>query len=141
MRLGGVLRAAGIERDDMQIIAPTNREIGIINTFFHQLALTKDPNLWPGAKHIAEGEPVIWTQNDLQRGLTNGAWGRIVSIDGDRVEAVLDGVEYQLSADDVQYVQLVYASSVHKAQGSQWSRVIIPTYRTRLWIGHWSTRL
>ena len=102
MRLGGVLRAAGIDRDDMQIIAPTNREIGIINTFFHQRALTKDPALWPGARHIAEGEPVIWTQNDTQRGLTNGALGRIESIDGDRVEAVLDGVEYQLSADDGQ---------------------------------------
>lgn len=132
MRFGGVLRSAGTDREDMQIIAPTNREIGIINTYFHQRALTADPSLWPGTGHIAEGEPVIWTQNDIQLGLTNGALGRVVSIDDSRIEVMLDGVKHELSADDGQHLQLAYAISVHKAQGSQWSRVIIPTYRSKI---------
>jgi exodeoxyribonuclease V alpha subunit len=131
-RIGGVLRSAGTNRDDMQIIAPTNHEIGMINSFFHQRALKLRPRLWPLTKHIAEGEPVIWTVNNTERGLTNGALGRVKSIDMNRFEVVLDGVTHDLDPNDGQYLQLAYAISVHKAQGSQWRRVIIPIFRSKI---------
>ncbi|NOD62720.1 AAA family ATPase [Ruegeria sp. HKCCD6109] len=131
-RLGGVLRNSGTDRDDMQIIVPTNREIGMINSFFHQRALKMQPRLWPSTEHIGEGEPVIWTVNDTQRGLTNGALGRVISVDDSRIEVVLDGVTHELAANDGQYLQLAYAISVHKAQGSQWRRVIIPIFRSKI---------
>ena len=129
LRIGVEMSRAGVAREDMQIIAPTNYEIRRINGFFHRRVLKAKPNLWPKVEHIAEGEPVIWTQNDPERGLTNGALGRIIKIDSEEILAVLDGNLHHLSPDDRQFLDLAWAISVHKAQGSQWQRVIIPVYK------------
>ncbi|MGX9854841.1 AAA family ATPase [Limimaricola variabilis] len=132
LRIGKVLSSSGDDRSSVQIIAPTNREIGQINAYFHKRILRKRPNLWPGTRHIAEGEPVIWTQNDPKRGLTNGALGRIIRIDGEVIHAEIDGAKHELQQQDGQFLQLAWAISVHKAQGSQWSRVIIPVYQSMI---------
>lgn len=132
MRIGKELSDSGNDRSSVQIIAPTNREIGQINAYFHDRILKKRPRLWPETRHMAEGEPVIWTQNDPKRGLTNGALGRIIKIDGEAINAEFDGTEHELQQQDGQYLQLAWAISVHKAQGSQWSRVIIPVFQSMI---------
>lgn len=132
LRIGLFLRSEGIDRNDLQIIAPTNREIGLINGFFHRKRLAYDPVLWPGYGHIAEGEPVIFTENDLERGLTNGSLGRVQQIDQAEIIVELDGIEHRLRPEDGAKLQLAYAISVHKAQGSQWSRVIVPIFSSRI---------
>jgi exodeoxyribonuclease V alpha subunit len=131
LRVGKVLREAGTDRDDMQIIAPTNREIDAINSHFHGLRRRQSAILWPRTGHIAEGEPVIWNQNHPERGLTNGSMGRITRIRSAGISAILDGVNHELAPEDGKFLQLAYAISVHKAQGSQWRRIIVPIYYGR----------
>ncbi len=130
--VGKEMAAGGIERNSMQIIAPTNREIDTINSFFHRRILLGKPNLWPKTQHVAEGEPVMWTQNDPNRGLTNGSLGRIIKIDRENIVAKFDGAIHRLQPQDGQFLQLAWAISVHKAQGSQWQRVIIPVYQSQI---------
>ena len=130
LRIGRELSTCRDDRSAVQIIAPTNREIAQINSYFHKLILKRRPNLWPKTRHIAEGEPVIWTKNDPKRGLTNGSLGRIVKIDGDVILAVINGAQHELQQQDGPFLQLAWAISVHKAQGSQWPRVIIPVYQS-----------
>ncbi|MCC8950216.1 AAA family ATPase [Bradyrhizobium sp. Arg62] len=132
MRIGKALRAFGTDRDEVQIVAPTNKEIGAINGYFHGLLRQRRAALWPSTGHIAEGEPVIWTQNNPERGLTNGSMGRISRIAGERIDAVFDGEKHELTSADGQFLQLAYAVSVHKAQGSQWKRVIVPIFPSRI---------
>lgn len=132
LRIGQVLRSAGVDRNDVQIIAPTNAEIRAINHFFHAARVKAGATLWPGLQHVAEGEPVIWTENDHERGLTNGSLGRIQAILPDCVVATIDGQEHNLSHEDGAKLQLAYAISVHKAQGSQWPKVIVPLFRSRV---------
>lgn len=130
--IGHALVDGGTARDSVQIIAPTNREIEAVNGYFHGLAMRRGPTLWPGMAHVAEGEPVIWTRNDVERGLTNGSMGRVLHIGSDSITAVLDGDMHELEPADGAFLQLAYAVSVHKAQGSQWQRVIVPVFWSRV---------
>lgn len=135
--VGRRLRAEGIERDAMQIVVPVKAGvsgIAAINAGFHRMRHARHPKhaLFPGRADIAEGDPVIWTRNDHERGLMNGSMGRVDQIDGEFVHATIDGAKLQLSATDGQFLELAYAISVHKSQGSQWPVVIVPVFMNRL---------
>ncbi|SIS60292.1 exodeoxyribonuclease V alpha subunit [Roseivivax lentus] len=131
------LRADGMNRDAMQIVAAVKAGpagITAINTVFHRMRRKLKPTvpLFPGRPDIAESDPVIWTRNDHERGLMNGSMGRVDRIDGGTVHATIDGTSQQLSATDGQFLELAYAISVHKSQGSQWPIIIIPVFQNRL---------
>lgn len=130
--VGRALAEAGTARDDVQIVAPTNREIAVINGYFHGIAMRRGRASWPGTAHVAEGQPVIWTKNDAERGLTNGSMGRILRIGLNNITAVIDGDVHEFAPADGPFLQLAYAVSVHKAQGSQWRRVIVPVFGSRI---------
>jgi len=133
VRIKCILGEAGVHRDDIQIIAPTNAEIDTINQTFHAEWLEQRPTLWPNHEDISEGEPVIWIgKNDMERGITKGSLGRIKNIKSDAVLVELDGNKHCLKHEDGANLQLAYAISVHKAQGSQWRKVIVPVFRSQV---------
>lgn len=94
------------------------------------------------------GDQVLCTRNMWGRGLQNGAIGVIVEICGElnSIDPVDDGDGEPLLAwvlwDDgirrgivesmLDDLELGYAITVHKAQGSQWPRVIVPITGHRL---------
>jgi exodeoxyribonuclease V alpha subunit len=121
-------------QDGCQILAPLRQgETGVsgINRHFHRIC-GAGRALVPG-RDISLGEPVIWTQNDWRRGLMNGALGRIAAITDAEVVAEFDGTEHQFTEmTDLDPVELAYAITVHKAQGSQFQRVVIPVFPSRI---------
>lgn len=89
------------------------------------------------------GDVVLCTRNMWDRGLQNGSLGRVVEIEppplssevADRVVAWVewdDGVKRALSTDMLDDVELGFAVTVHKSQGSQWRRIIIPVTASRM---------
>lgn len=133
---GRDLESAGIDQDDVQIIGSIKSgEAGVtaINAHFHDKVVKDGADLWPEAKHIAAGEPVIWTKNDKYTGFTNGSMGRVIGFEGSVVSAVIDGRGVELDADSAKNMtELAHAITVHKSQGSQWPVVIVPTFKNRL---------
>lgn len=132
--LGRRLSKDGMERGECQIIAPVKAGPGGINALnesFHNL-LTAGRAAFPGRSDIAEGDPIIWTQNDWQRDLQNGSMGRVLRINDYEIRVTLDEREIELGTSDGGYLDLAYSISVHKAQGSQWDCVIVPIYPSRL---------
>ena len=76
------------------------------------------------------GDKVIQTQNNYTREVYNGDIGRITSIESiDQLVTVeFDGRPVEYDFGDLDELQLAYACSIHKSQGSEYSAVVIPVH-------------
>ena len=121
--------------DDWRVIGSIkNGAAGVhhINTFFHQHFSAGKPRL--EGYCLAEGDPIVFLRNDYERGLMNGSLGTIVQIApyGGVLVADFEGEQHVLTGEDLVNIELAYAITCHKAQGSQFKRVVIPVVRSRL---------
>lgn len=97
---------------------------------------------------LHEGDVVLCTRNLWAKGLQNGSLGRVVEVepvpkrlldeDGNEIGLALawiewdDGEQRSLTLDMLDDVELGYAVTVHKAQGSQWPRIVVPVTESRM---------
>lgn len=92
------------------------------------------------------GDPVVCVRNLWEEGLQNGSLGRLALItdpfdcrkaeDESTVPIAWidwdDGARRPVMPGMLEHLDLAYALTIHKAQGSQWPRIIIPVMRHRL---------
>ena len=87
---------------------------------------------------IKVGDLVMFTKNDYELGLRNGSLGIITqaltvsSSDDPCCIAEFDGIAYQLNTTHIQTLTHSYAITVHKSQGSQFKRVVVPIRDSRM---------
>lgn len=118
---------------ETQVLSPIKRGLAGtmgINVALHVLRSTGKA-VWSG---LATGDPVIHLENDYEDMVFNGTLGMVEEALPDGVPITWDGHDRPLTyrQDRREALDLAYAISVHKAQGSQFRRVIIPIFPSRL---------
>lgn len=87
---------------------------------------------------LREGDLVMFSENNYQLNLRNGTLGRIVKAlpvgepGAPCCEVTFDGGSFQFTEEQARGLEHAYALTVHKAQGNQFRRVLIPVKRSRL---------
>ena len=96
----------------------------------------------PQGTGLRVGDPVICLRNDWEIDLQNGSLGILVAAEppapdkapDSRIGSILwdDGRTLDLTAQLLAHLELAYAITIHKAQGSGFARVIIPVRQSKL---------
>ncbi|MCL6612744.1 MAG: ATP-dependent RecD-like DNA helicase [Peptococcaceae bacterium] len=89
-------------------VNPSGEEIRLKNTLFRV------------------GDKVIQTRNNYAKEVFNGDIGIITATDGDTIMVKFNGHEIEYAGDELKEIELAYAITVHKSQGSEFKNVIIP---------------
>ena len=117
---------------DVQVLCPMNR--GGLGARSLNLELQKLLNP-PGEVKVERfgwtfgpGDKVMQVENDHEREVYNGDLGFVRRIDQDEGELVVDfeGREVAYDFGELDALVLAYATTVHKAQGSEYPAVVIP---------------
>jgi exodeoxyribonuclease V alpha subunit len=118
-------------RRDIQVLTPMHKGSAgthALNTELQKALNGSGPALEVRGQSLRVGDKVMQTKNDYDRDVFNGDIGSIVSLDieGRTLEATFDDrtVAYDDTAMDA--LQLAYATSIHKSQGSEYKAVVIP---------------
>ncbi len=117
---------------DVQILTPMNKGGLGARSLNIELQKRLNPHAQPRITRFgwtyAPGDKVIQTRNNYDKEVFNGDIGRITAID--EQEGVLtltfDGRAVEYEAGELDEVALAYATTVHKAQGSEYPAVVIP---------------
>jgi exodeoxyribonuclease V alpha subunit len=117
---------------DVQVLTPMNR--GGLGARALNTALQQRLNTAPGPRierfgwTYAAGDKVIQLINDYDKEVFNGDIGRVESVDPEAgvLRIAFDGRIIEYEAGELDALALAYATTVHKAQGSEYPAVVVP---------------
>jgi exodeoxyribonuclease V alpha subunit len=117
---------------DVQVLCPMNR--GGLDARALNVALQQALNP-PGEQQVVKfgwtccpGDKVMQVVNDYERNVFNGDLGVICSLDAAEGEVRVDfeGRDVSYGFGELDELVLAYATTIHKAQGSEYPAVVIP---------------
>lgn len=116
---------------DIQVLTPMHR--GVAGASNLNAELQKHLNhstdeLTRGGKVLKAGDKVMQIRNNYDKEVFNGDIGRILRIDREEQEIVVDydGRHISYEYSELDEIVLAYAVSVHKSQGSEYPVVVMP---------------
>src|SRR5262249_1257509 len=119
---------------DVQVLTPMNRsELGSrhLNTRLQEVL---NPPAGPEVQRFGwtfrAGDKVMQTANDYQKVVFNGDIGRVAPIDVEEQQLTVAFDQRQVEYDfgELDELVLAFATTIHKAQGSEYPAVVIPLH-------------
>ena len=117
---------------DVQVLCPMNRGSLGARTLNVELQQALNP---PGERRVERfgwtfcpGDKVMQVTNDYDRDVFNGDLGVVTTLDMEESELAVsfDGREVVYGFGELDELVLAYATTIHKAQGSEYPAVVIP---------------
>jgi len=133
---------------DVQVLTPTHKgPLGTVELNIElQRLLQKKlycfdvPDLEPGHRpRFYAGDKVIQTKNDYELGVMNGAMGVVLGADpGGGLTVNFDGMSVEIGKDSDApgNLQLAYATSIHKVQGSEFPCAVVVAHKSHSFMHH-----
>ena len=135
-------------RDDIQVLTPTHK--GPLGTRALNLALQQliQAKLWgveapepkPGRRpQLLIHDKVIQTRNNYALGVMNGAVGTVTEVGADgSLRVAFDGrpVRIKPGSPNKADIELAYALTIHKAQGSEFPCTIVIVHKSHAFMHH-----
>lgn len=129
-----VLSDLGDAGDETRVLTPVRKgPAGLeeINGHLHRIRSAGQEQ--STERSLAVGDPVMFTRNDYARDLQNGSLGRVLGFPVPGVgEVDFNGRRVSLAGADLVNLALAYCLTVHKAQGSQFRRIVMPVFAARI---------
>ena len=121
-------------RLDIQVLSPMRKGlVGIdsLNRRLQQVINKRGEDLSPGAaERLTVGDKVMQLRNNYDKEVFNGDLGLV--LEADEEEQVwtieMDGRPIRYEAAEISELQLAYAITVHKSQGSEFPCIILPIH-------------
>lgn len=128
------LPAKGFQEEQIQVLTPTRK--GPLGTYALnealQQALNPDGKPVTGSKRhgFRSNDRVICTKNRYDLNVFNGDVGRIVPGAGSVLTIRFEQETVQWPIEDLDQLELAYAVTVHKSQGSEYRAVVLVLHRS-----------
>ena len=132
----------GCRMEDIQVLSPMRREGDCIGSTELSRRLQQvinpagEPVATKGGTEFRVGDRIMQTKNDYDKGVFNGDTGLILTKEDEKDEkktlftADFDGETVRMSRADVNNIELAYACTVHKSQGSEYPVVVMPVHES-----------
>jgi exodeoxyribonuclease V alpha subunit len=121
--------------EDIQVITPMHRGVAgaqNINAQLQQLLNPSGASVERAGVLFRVGDKVMQTSNDYDKDIFNGDIGIIAAIDREDhlLKVSFDGRIVAYDFTELYELELAYAITVHKSQGSEYRAVIMPVHTT-----------
>lgn len=109
----------------MQVLSPMYRGTCGVDYLNHAIQELVHGHPLEGGAHFLPGDKVMQKRNDYEKGVYNGDLGIVWAVDKNKIFVRFDGREVVYEGEDRNSIQLAYAATVHKSQGSEYDTVIL----------------
>ena len=132
----------GIPTKDIQVLCPMRRDWDPIASTTLNKALQSMLNaggevaLQRGDETLRVGDKIMQVRNNYDKDIFNGDTGRITEAyqpgrpDGAVLRACIDGRFLDLTRKECDDLELAYACTIHKSQGSEYPAVVMPIHES-----------